>query len=143
MHWYFFCLPVLTNITPPLGFSCQSLKRLFNPLKFWISIPIFRARPGGRQIYANHIPFESSFHKEFERNNLNFHMLHDVASFIQNAFKCTLQGSKWIMCDVHNQSQKRSKNESKMLVMLWNLLTFVNTLSITPKNVLCNDMTSR
>ena len=48
--------------------------------------------------------FENYFHKKFDGIDLNFHMLHDqgvrmtpwhdVASFMQNAFKCTLQGSK-------------------------------------------------
>ena len=37
---------------------------------------------------------KSSFCKEFDGANTNFHMLHDVASFMQNAFQCTLWGSK-------------------------------------------------
>ena len=36
--------------------------------------------------------------------------------------KCTFQWCEWIMCDAHNQSQKRSKNESKMLWNLYNWL---------------------
>ena len=45
-------------------------------------------------------------------------MLHDVALFIQNTFECSLHGAKGIICDVQDQTQKRSKNESKMLLML-------------------------
>ena len=44
-------------------------------------------------------------------------MLHDVALFIQNTFECTLHGSKSIICDVHNQTQKRSKNASENVVV--------------------------
>ena len=32
---------------------------------------------------------------------------------MENALECTSQGSKWIMRDVHNQSQKRSGEESQ------------------------------
>ena len=71
-------------------------------------------------------------------------MLHDVALFIQNTFDCTLHGSKSIICDVHNQTQKRSKNESKMLLMLSNLLILLMyKISFTSENVLYNDMTSQ
>ena len=66
-------------------------------------------------------------------------MLHEVALFMQNAFEYTLQGSKLIMRDVHNKSHNRSKS----LLVLWNLFTLVNKLSLVPRNVLCNNMTLR
>ena len=82
-----------------------------------------RARPGkgrgGERGWsvntANHIP------------NENIIMLHDVAPFMQNTFERALRGSKWIMCYVHNQLQKRSINESEMLLMLWDWFILVNS----------------
>ena len=42
----------------------------------------------------------------------NFHMLHDVTSFLQKAFKCSLQRSKCTMCDV----KIRHKRDLKMSI---------------------------
>ena len=75
------------------GQAREVLKFQFSPL---------RARPGGQRKQANHIPFESSFHKEFDGTNLNFHMLHDIASFMQNTFQCSLQGYRVLInCYFH------------------------------------------